>query len=224
MVLPVGLRMFLTFRDILRRHSRIAIFRNLCQMKHTHASGRRWENCFGCHRCVMTWRHGCLFLERSKQNLCTGLSKHWKQSWDSCMLTQVLTRMHACVYRAEMRPSWVRLTMLNWDQSISTLSATLHMRRIVSTTAKVLQGRPQLRLQKSYQFQVPKTNPKLVPCTCLSRSWQSSLSVMLMKEVPFPKPAIEALRGSARPGRGHASDATRIGTRTKRGSRGLETI
>ena len=46
---------------------------------------------------------------------------------------------------------------------------------------------------------------------------------MLMKEVPFPKPAIEALRGSARPGRGHASDATRIGTRTKRGSRGLET-
>ena len=30
---------------------------------------------------------------------------------------------------------------------------------------------------------------------------------MLMKEVPFPKPAIEALRGSARPGRGHASDA-----------------
>ena len=40
----------------------------------------------------------------------------------------------------------------------------------------------------------------------------------------FPKPAIEALRGSARPGRGHASDAKRIGTRTKRGSRGLETI
>ena len=32
----------------------------------------------------------------------------------------------------------------------------------------------------------------------------------------FPKPAIEALRGSARPGRGHASDAKRIGTRTKR--------
>ena len=31
--------------------------------------------------------------------------------------------MHACVYRAEMRPSWVRLTMLNWDQSISILSA-----------------------------------------------------------------------------------------------------
>ena len=30
----------------------------------------------------------------------------------------------------------------------------------------------------------------------------------------FPKPAIEALRGSARPGRGHASDAKRIGTRT----------
>ena len=27
------------------------------------------------------------------------------------------------------------------------------------------QGRPQLRLQKSYQFQAPKTNPKLAPCT-----------------------------------------------------------
>ena len=54
MVLPVGLRMCLTFRDIWRKHSRIATFRNLCQMKHTHASGRRWENCFGCHRCVMT--------------------------------------------------------------------------------------------------------------------------------------------------------------------------
>ena len=40
----------------------------------------------------------------------------------------------------------------------------------------------------------------------------------------FPKPAIEALRGSARPGRGHASDAKRIGTRAKRGLRGLETI
>ena len=32
----------------------------------------------------------------------------------------------------------------------------------------------------------------------------------------FPKPAIEALRGSARPGRGQALDAERIGTRTKR--------
>ena len=37
MVLLVGLRMFLTFRDIWRKHSRIATFRNLCQMKHTHA-------------------------------------------------------------------------------------------------------------------------------------------------------------------------------------------
>ena len=34
------------------------------------------------------------------------------------------------------------------------------------------------------------------------------------------EPAIEALRGSARPGRGHASDAKRIGTRAKRGLRG----
>ena len=29
--------------------------------------------------------------------------------------------------------------------------------------ALCLQGRPQLRLQKSYQFQVPKTNPKTSP-------------------------------------------------------------
>ena len=36
-----------------------------------------------------------------------------------------------------------------------------------------IQGRPQPRLQKSYQFQVPKTNPKLAPCTCLFWSWQS---------------------------------------------------
>ena len=35
------------------------------------------------------------------------------------------------------------------------------------------------------------------------------------------EPTIEALRGSARPGRGHASDAKRIGTRAKRGLRGI---
>ena len=36
--------------------------------------------------------------------------------------------------------------------------------------------------------------------------------------------AFEALRGSPRPARGQASDAKRNGTRTKRGSRGLESI
>ena len=37
--------------------------------------------------------------------------------------------------------------------------------------------------------------------------------VVLMTEVPFPKPAIDALQGSAKPaGRGHASDAKRVGT------------
>jgi len=59
------------------------------------------------------------------------------------------------------------------------------------------QGRPQLRLQKSYQFQVPKTNPKLAPCTCSLGHDNLSLSVLLMKEAPFLKPAIEALRGLA---------------------------
>ena len=65
----------------------------------------------------------------------------------------------------------------------------------------------------------PKTSPFVPACfdyDNLSRSL--SLSVMLMKEVLCsPKPAIEAHRGSARPGRGHASDAKRSGTRTKRG-------
>ena len=89
----------------------------------------------------------------------------------------------------------------------------------------VVQGRPQLRLQKSSQFQVPKTNPKLAPCTCLSWSLQSFLFCSVDESGPlFPKPAIEALRGSARPGRGHAADAKPIDTRTKRGSWGLETI
>ena len=36
--------------------------------------------------------------------------------------------------------------------------------------------------------------------------------------------AFEALQGSPRPARGQASDAKRNGTRTKRGSRGLESI
>ena len=35
-----------------------------------------------------------------------------------------------------------------------------------------LQGRPQLRLQKSYQFQVLKTNPKEASFPCLSSWWQ----------------------------------------------------
>ena len=90
------------------------------------------------------------------------------------------------------------------------------------------QGRPQLRLQKSYQFQVQKTNPK----TSLLY-----LLVLIMTIFPFLlcwcKPAIEALRGSPRPERSQARPGEawarprhgrkRIGTRTKRGSWGLET-
>ena len=84
------------------------------------------------------------------------------------------------------------------------------------------QGRPQLRLQKSYQFQVLKTDPKEASFPCLSSWWQPFPFLICWWK--NPKPASEALRGSARPGRGHASDAKPIGTRTKRGSRGLETI
>ena len=50
MVLPVGLRMCPTSLGILRKHSRTVVFRNLCQTKHTHASGRHWGNCSGCRR------------------------------------------------------------------------------------------------------------------------------------------------------------------------------
>ena len=61
------------------------------------------------------------------------------------------------------------------------------------------QGRPQLRLQKSYQSQVQKTNPK----TSLLY-----LLVLIMTIFPFLlcwcKPAIKALWGSARPGRSQA--------------------
>ena len=89
---------------------------------------------------------------------------------------------------------------------------------------KETQGRPQLRLQKSYLFQVPKTNPKLAPCTCLSWSWfffesgTADVALRLGSEIGpslswswqsfsfcsvdergpvFPKPAIEARRGLA---------------------------
>ena len=79
---------------------------------------------------------------------------------------------------------------------------------------------------------MPKANPKhtLIPA-CLDHDDLFFVVVMWIKDLPcteadssFPKPAIEALRGPARPDRGHALDAKHIGTRTKRGSRGLETI
>ena len=86
----------------------------------------------------------------------------------------------------------------------------------------VLQGRPQLRLQKSYQFQVQKTNPK----TSLLY-----LLVLIMTTFPFllcwckrSRVSKACNRGASRLGEAHASDAKRIGTRTKRGSWGLETI
>ena len=50
-----------------------------------------------------------------------------------------------------------------------------------------------------------------------------SLSILLMKEVLCFPSLQSSLRGSARGGRGHASDAKRIGTRTKQDSRRLET-
>ena len=59
-------------------------------------------------------------------------------------------------------------------------SAELFQCRNASTSHKITsklairaeQGRPQLRLQKSYQFQVLKTNPKEASFPCLSSWWQ----------------------------------------------------
>ena len=85
-------------------------------------------------------------------------------------------------------------------------------------------GGPNSVSKNHINFRRQRRTQKLAPCTCFSWSWQSFPSVMLMKDLLFPKPAIDAVRGLARPGQGHASDAKRIGTRTKRASRGLETI
>ena len=83
----------------------------------------------------------------------------------------------------------------------------------------LLQGRPQLRLQKSYQFQVPKTNQKTSPLYLLV----SIMTIFPFCYVDERGPVSKACnRGASR--LGEAWDATRIGTRTKRGSRGLETI
>ena len=83
-----------------------------------------------------------------------------------------------------------------------------------------LQGRPQLRLQKSYQFQVQKTNSKT--SLLLSWSWQSFPFYYV--DASLQSRRFEARRGLGEARRGHATDAKRIGTRTKRGSWGLETI
>ena len=87
--------------------------------------------------------------------------------------------------------------------------------------ALTLQGRPPTPSPISYQFQVLKTNPKEALFSLLVFVMTTfSLSNVLMKE----SKACKRGRGWARPGRGHASDAKPSGTRTKRGSRGLETI
>ena len=84
------------------------------------------------------------------------------------------------------------------------------------------QGRPQLRLQKSYQFEVPKTKPKLALCTCLPWSWQSF--PFCFKSCRISK-SLQSRRFEAWRGLAEAMPRTQkcSGTRTKRGSRGLET-
>jgi hypothetical protein len=77
--------------------------------------------------------------------------------------------------------------------------------------SKMVQGRTQLH-QQSYQFQVPKTNPKPHVPACLDRD-NLFLSIMLMKEARVSK---ACNRGASRLGEG-------IGTRTKRSSQRLRT-
>ena len=69
------------------------------------------------------------------------------------------------------------------------------------------QGRPQLCLQKSYQFQVPKTNPKLAPIYLLVLIIQFSFSVMLMKEIPYFH-SLQSRRFEARRGLAEATPRT----------------
>ena len=96
----------------------------------------------------------------------------------------------------------------------------------------IYKGGPHSVSKNHISFRCKKRTQKLASCTFLSWSWQPfPFYYVDARGRVFPKPAIEAFRGSARPGRGqvrpgqgHASDAKRIGTRTKRDSWGLETI
>ena len=69
------------------------------------------------------------------------------------------------------------------------------------------QGRPQHCLQKSYQFQVPKTNPKLAPCTCLSWSLQSFLFCYVDERGPVFH-SLQSWRFEARRGLAEATPRT----------------
>ena len=62
-------------------------------------------------------------------------------------------------------------------------------------------------------LEIPKKNSKLAPCTCWS--WVNNLPFLFCwwKSFRVSKATIEALRGSARPGRDHASDAKQLAQR-----------
>ena len=62
----------------------------------------------------------------------------------------------------KLRQAFLRKS-LAYDLSGLQLSRCLTQIQGPYTEEEMLQGRPQLRLQKSYQFQVPKTNPKTSP-------------------------------------------------------------
>jgi hypothetical protein len=71
---------------------------------------------------------------------------------------------------------------------------------LIAKISQTSQGRPQLRLQKS---DLPKANPKLASCTCLSWSRQSFSFCSVDEEVPcfqsLQSRRFEARRGLATP-------------------------
>ena len=83
--------------------------------------------------------------------------------------------------------------------------------RVFLLHTKPIQGRPHIRGQKWYPFQMPKTNRKQAPDIHLSWSWESfscccdadAKCPMYWKLIRTFQRRFGALRGSARPARGH---------------------
>ena len=64
-------------------------------------------------------------------------------------------------HRPNAREKGRQVSQRRWEEWRSTQSALAN--QCQDQSKHYTQGRPQLRLQKSYQFQVPKTNPKTSP-------------------------------------------------------------
>ena len=155
------------------------------------------------------WQYPFLFLQRG---FCLGLG-----SVSCCFLWLSVFVL----------PQWIRTSGLG--KCISTLrrrvlvfdlpSRSVQIRESFYNLSSYYKGGPNSVSKNHISFRCKKRTPKLASCTFLSWLWQPfPFYYVDARGRMFPKHAIEALRGSARPGRGHASDAKRIGIRTKRGS------